>query len=151
MEHDNMDIKKVQFYTDQTLVLSRTVGSEKGAIVGGQLEFTNGQSANEITIPAYTPGVCEGISGDSLYISFDRPGNTIVFSALYANQFFTLSSPSWYGGIATVKYENQSYLVRCEGCGSASNAHLVVKKTEQTSTANRAPNVTRTMNGRMLK
>lgn len=150
MEHENIDLKKVQFYVDQTLVLSRTVGSEKGTVNNGQVEFNNAQALNEVTIPAYTPGVLEHISGDSLFISFDQPGNTLVFSALYANEYFSLSSPSWYGGIASVKYDNQSYQVRCDGCGSAVNAHLAVKKAEQIN-PNKPSNVNRTIMGRNVK
>src|SRR4051812_41567046 len=80
MEHDNIDIKKVQFYIDQPLVLRSTSGMEKGYVAGGAVAFNNEQSVNEIAIPAFTPGVCEKVSGDSLYISFDAPGKTIVFA-----------------------------------------------------------------------
>ncbi|MES2703642.1 MAG: hypothetical protein V4649_13455 [Bacteroidota bacterium] len=152
MEHDNMDVKKVQFYIDHALVMRRTSGSEKGSVNGGRVEFSNGQSVNEVTIPAFTPGVCERVSGDSLFVSFDAPGNTIVFSALYANQNYTVSSPNWYYGVADVMYDGQMYKAQCADCGSAANVRLAIRKSEQNNNvANRPANITKTVVGRKVR
>jgi hypothetical protein len=109
---------------------------------------------NEISIPAYTPGVCERMSGDSLYISFESVGKTIIFSALYANQYFVPSSESFYGGVANVTYDNKQYALYCPSCGSVANAKLVVRRTEQEQQPTNAATpitATHTMTGRTVK
>src|ERR1700744_1383979 len=77
LDHDGVDVTKIQFYIDQKLTLRRVMGSEKGGVKSGIILFDNGQYVNELVIPAYTPGVCEKTSGDGLKISFDAPGKTL--------------------------------------------------------------------------
>ncbi len=129
LDHDNIDITKVQFYIDQKLTLRRVMGSEKGAVKSGVIVFDNGQYINEIVIPAYTPGVCERISGDALKISFDAPGKTMEFAALYNNNNFILVGSNWHNGTVDIEYDNQTYQVSCS-CGSATDARLVVRRNQ---------------------
>jgi hypothetical protein len=148
LDQDKVDLKKIQFYIDQPLTLSRASHAARGQVQNGVVVFNNAPDMNRIVIPAYTPVVCERASGDSLMISFDMPNKTICFGALYANENFIIVSPSWYNGVAEITYDNQPYQVRCAGCGSAANAKLVIKKDEQPMVEN---NINRTIGGRTIK
>lgn len=129
LDHDHIDITKVQFYIDQKLTLRRVMGSEKGTVKSGIIIFDNGQYINEIVIPAYTPGICERISGDALKVSFDAPGKTIEFAALYNNNNFILVGSNWHNGTVDINYDNNTYQVSCV-CGSATDARLVVRRNQ---------------------
>ena len=129
LDHDNVDITKIQFYVNQKLILRRVMGSEKGKVQSGVILFDNGQYINELIIPAYTPGVCEQVNGDNLKISFDVPGKTIEFGALYNNNDFILVGSNWHNGTVDIDYDNQTYQVQC-GCNNAAEAKLVVKRNQ---------------------
>ena len=130
LEMNHADLKKIQFYVDQELILRRTNGVEKGIIKGGTVAYDNGQTVTEITIPAYTPGVCEFISGDSLMVSFDEPGNKFVFGALYANENFMLLGTNWYNGVTDINYDSKIYKVQCGTCGNAGDARLMIRRNQ---------------------
>ena len=138
LEHDNIDIKKIQFYLDQKLVLRRLMGSEKGTVKSGIILFDNGQYINELVIPAYTPGVCEKVDGDNLLISFDAPGKDLAFGALYGNNNFILVGTNWHMGMVDVIYDNSTYQVQCGSCSSAADAKLVVRKNQTYNKENAA-------------
>jgi len=129
LEHDNIDLKKIQFYVDQKLTLRRVMGSEKGKVQSGVILFDNGQYVNELVIPPYTPGVCESINGDDMKISFDVAGKTIEFGALYNNNDFILVGTNWHNGTVDINYDNGLYQVSCS-CGNAADARLVVRRNQ---------------------
>jgi hypothetical protein len=128
---NNIDIKKVQFFIDQKLILRRTLGSEKAEVQSGVILFEKGAYINEIIIPAFTPGVCESVNGDRLRISFEKQGNYIEFAALN-DVYFKLTGSNWdiYNGTTDINYENNTYKVQCASCSSAGEAKLVVIKKE---------------------
>jgi hypothetical protein len=130
LDHDNIDVTKVQFYVDQKLVLRRTMGSEKGTVKSGIIVFDNGQYVNEIEIPAFTPGVCEKANGDDLKVSFDVAGKTIEFAALYANNNFVLQGTNWHNGLVDINYDNQVYQVQCASCANVGDVKLLVRKNQ---------------------
>jgi len=138
IEHDNIDIKKIQFYVDRKLILRRLMGTEKGTVKSGIILFDNGQYINEVVIPAYTPGVCEKVDGDNLMISFDVPGKDIAFGALYDNNNFILVGTNWHMGMVDVLYDNSTYQVQCGSCSSAGDAKLVVRKNQTYNKENAA-------------
>ena len=129
LDHDGVNITKIQFYIDQKLTLRRVMGSEKGVVQSGVILFDNGQYVNELVIPAYTPGVCEVATGDDLKISFDAPGKTFEFGALYNNNNFILVGTNWHNGLVDILYDNQTYQVQCE-CNNAAEARLMVRKNQ---------------------
>lgn len=130
LDQDRADLKKIQFYIDKPLILRHTAASGSSAVKSGTVSYDNAQNVTEFTIPAYTPGICERVKGDSLYISFDAPQNSFVFAAVYANEQFMLQGTNWYNGVTDVMYDNKIFKVQCDGCGSAGEAKLVIKRSQ---------------------
>ncbi len=130
LEHDNIDITKIQFYVDQKLVLRRLQSNEKGTVKGGIILFNNDQEVKELVIPAFTPGVCEKVYGDNLKLSFDVAGKTLEFGALYGNNNFILVGTNWHQGMVDVMYDGSTYQVQCGSCSSAAEAKIVVRKNQ---------------------
>jgi hypothetical protein len=127
----NLDIKKVQFFIDQRLILRRTLGNQKSNIKGGQILFENGLYIHEVIIPKYTPGICEGIDGDRISISFELQNNDISFGPHGNNlQSFTLSARNWSNGTGELTYDNATYSVKCATCTNVAATTLLVKKSE---------------------
>ena len=131
VQNSNLDIKKVQFFVDQKLILRRSLGTQKSEIKSGVILFENGQYINEVIIPKYTPGICENVIGDKLMISFELQNNSIAFGPGGLNQdYFTLYARNWNNGSAEMTYDNNSYKVQCVTCSNVGEVRLVVKKSE---------------------
>lgn len=130
--NSNLDIKKIQFFVDQQLVMKRSLGSEKADVKSGEILFEKGEYVNEVIVPAFTPGVLETINGDRMKISFELQNNEIEFAALGDNEVFRLVGSNWNNanGTADILYENKVYRVQCGSCSSAGDAKLVVIKKE---------------------
>src|SRR6185312_631902 len=61
LEKENIDLKQVQFYVDQKLILARNLGDQKVVVNSGVVRLENGKFINEVIIPTLTPGVCESV------------------------------------------------------------------------------------------
>ena len=143
----NLDIKKVQFFIDQRLILRRSLGSQKSDIKGGQILFENGLYIHEIIIPRYTPGICEGVDGDRIAISFELKNNDIKFGPHGDNQqSFTLSARNWNNGAGELTYDNATYTVKCATCPNVAVTTLLVRKSE----AHRLQKTQRIVRGRRV-
>ncbi len=149
LDQDRADLRKIQFYIDKPLILRYTSTGGSSSVKGGTVAYDNLQNVTELTIPAYTPGVCEKVKGDSLYISFDAPQNSFVFAALYANEQFMLQGTNWYNGVTDVMYDNKIYKAQCDGCGSAGEVKLVIRKS-QAGNAGKTPAAGKVLAGRKL-
>ena len=144
---NNLDIKKVQFFIDQRLILRRTLGTQKSNIKGGQILFENGLYIHEVIIPKYTPGVCEGFDGDRISISFELQNNDVKFGPHGNNQeSFTLSARNWNNGTGEITYDNATYTVKCAACPNVALTTLLVKKSE----AHRLQKTQRIVRGRRV-
>lgn len=130
LDNDKADLRKLQFYTDRAITLRYTGSAGSGVIKSGTINYDQVQDVTEITIPAYTPGVCERVKGDSLYISFDAPQNAFVFAALYANENFLFQGTNWYNGVADVTYDGKTYKAACSDCGSVGEVRLMIRKAQ---------------------
>jgi hypothetical protein len=131
IENNHLDIKKVQFFVDQKLVLRRSLGTQKNDIKSGVILFENGQYINEVIIPRNTPGVCVGANGDRLMISFELQNNSVEFGPGGFNDgYFTLYAHNWSGGAAEMIYDNKNYKVQCATCLNVGDVKLMVRKSE---------------------
>lgn len=131
IENNHLDIKKIQFFVDQRLVLRRSLGVHKSDIKSGVILSENGQFINEVIIPKNTPGVCLGYTDDKLTVSFEVQNNSIEFGPGGMNgSYFTLYARNWSGGMADVTYDNKTYKVSCASCYNAGDVKLLVRKSE---------------------
>ena len=133
MEKQNIDLKEVQFYVDQKLILSRNMEDEKLVIKSGVVKIENGKHINEVVIPMLTPGLCEEVNDDKLMISFEKGNNTLAFgpgSGSYYNDF-VLYGTQWKNGTALVDYDAGKFRARCGTCSDVASTTLVIKKKEK--------------------
>lgn len=65
---NNQDIRKLQFFVDQTLILSRGLSNDKLYIDQGKVINQFGVNENKIELPALTPGVVEAIELSLIHI-----------------------------------------------------------------------------------
>ncbi len=149
VDRNNLDIKKLQFFVDQKLVMRRSLGKQKVDIKSGVIVFENGEYMQEIIIPAFTPGVCERSAGNQLQISFETSSNNISFAAMGDNTYFRLLGHNWDQryGTTEIVYDNQNYKVQCASCTNAGDAKLVVRKNQM----DRLQNSKRIVEGRKVE
>jgi len=143
----NIDLRKVQFFVDQQLVLSRFMDMNKAEVTSGVVKFLNGKYINEIVIPAYTPCVCDSVDVDGLRVSFEKGNNSFKFiNNKYSPDFFIFSGNNWKDGTCEVMYDKIPYRASCGSCGSAADVKLVVKQSD----IDKSDKKTKTLQGRRV-
>lgn len=126
---NNQDIRKLQFFVDQTIILSRGLSQDKLYIDQAKIVNQYGINENKIELPALTPGVVEAIEPDGLRISFESPNNNFKFiNNKYSPEFFAFSGTNWDNGTAEVAYKGTTYKASCGTCSSIADAKLVVRQ-----------------------
>lgn len=130
LRNNNQDIRKLQFFVDQTLVLSRGLSQDKLYIDQTKVINQTGVNENKIELQALTPGVVEAIDPDGLRVSFENgSNNTLKFiNNKYSPEFFIFSGTNWDNGSAEVNYKGTTYRASCGTCGSVADAKLVVRQ-----------------------
>jgi hypothetical protein len=132
LEKDNIDLKQVQFYVDQKLVLSRNLGEQKVEVHSGVVKLENGKYINEVIIPAFTPAVCEGTDNDKVMVSFEKGNNKLAFGpgSGYTFNEFVLYGTEWKNGSASVTYNSSKFRASCGSCSDVASVTLLIKKKE---------------------
>ena len=146
LERNNINLTQVQFYIDQKITLRRMGGNDRQMVKGGTIVSENTHFANEIVIPAFTPVVCDRVSGDSLMISFEAANNDIPFGALYGSNTYSVLGTNWINGSADVTYDNQTYRIICNSCENVAEVKLLIKETN----IDKPTNANKTIVGRKL-
>ncbi|MFY8091337.1 MAG: hypothetical protein ACOVMI_08790 [Chitinophagaceae bacterium] len=72
IEAKSLDFKKLQYYVDSDIELTREVKSDTAKITSGKLFFSNGKYINQIILKANTKGVCKHIYPNRLAIAFEE-------------------------------------------------------------------------------
>ncbi len=132
LEIDNIDLKLVQFYVDQKLVLTRNLGDQKVEVSSGVVKLEHGKFINEVIIPSLTPGICESTDNEKLLISFEKGNNKLSFgpgSGYFVNNY-VLYGTEWKNGTASVTYDFNKFRARCGSCQDVATATLVIRKSE---------------------
>jgi hypothetical protein len=142
----NVDVKRVQFYIDQKLILTRALDSAKAEVASGSVRFINGKLINEIIIPAYTPGIIESADLNGLRVSFEN-GNSFYFVPAEGEDKFVVAGNNWDNGTVEIPYDKNIYRAAAGVAnGSVADIKLVVKLTDVTKSDKK----TRTLQGRKL-
>lgn len=148
LERDNIDLKQVQFYIDQKLILSRNLGDQKVEVSSGVVKLENGKFINEVIVPAFTPGICESTDNDKLMVSFEKGNNDIAFGpgSGYTFNKYVLYGTEWRNGTAAVTFDSNKFRARCASCPDVASVTLVVRKNE----IDKIERKTRTLKGRTV-
>jgi hypothetical protein len=130
LEKDNIDLRQVQFYVNQKIVLSRNLGDQALAVHSGVVKIENGVYINEVVIPFLTPGVCDNVEGDKLMVSFEKGNNDLAFGpgSGYNYNNYVIYGADWKNGTTLVNYDAQKYRARCGSCADIASATLVIRK-----------------------
>ena len=148
LEKENIDLKQVQFYIDQKLILARNLGDQKTVVNSGVVKLENGKFINEVIVPAFTPGVCESTENDRLLISFEKGNNNIAFgpgSGYTFNQFVHYGT-EWRDGTAAVTFDSNKFRARCGTCADVASVTLFVRK----NVVDKFDRKSRTLKGRVV-
>lgn len=132
LEIQNIDLKEVQFYVDQKLILNRNLGAQDVSVKNGVVKLSNGKYINEVVIPSLTPGICMGTDNDKVLVSFEKGNSYLAFgpgSGFTANDY-VLYGTEWKLGTAMVTYDAEKFRARCGTCSDVASATLVIKKKE---------------------
>lgn len=132
LEKENIDLKEVQFYVDQKIILSRNLGDQKVEVKSGVVRLENGKYMNDVIIPALTPGICDATDNDKLMISFEKGNNDLAFGpgSGYTYNTYVLYGTEWKNGTAAVTYDSNKFRARCGTCSDVASATLVIRKSE---------------------
>lgn len=130
LEKENIDLKQVQFYVDQKIVLNRNLGDQKVEVSSGVVKLENGKYINEVIIPSLTPGICEGAEGDKLLISFEKGNSNLPFGpgSGYTFNEYSLYGAEWKNGTTAVMYDSNKFRARCGSCQDIASVTLLIKR-----------------------
>ena len=153
IEKAGVDIKQVQFYNSEEIILARQLNKEELKVAEGKVRIENGKDIEEIIIPANTPGICELNDEKTLKVSFDAgDGKTIPFlverrgDVVTSGSYFKIGAKKWVRTdrgrkVGKIDYEGQIYnIVR------GSESRLMIDK----AVMNRVKRDTRVAKGRKL-
>jgi hypothetical protein len=148
LEKENIDLKQVQFYVDQKLILDRNLGDQKIQVTSGVVKLENGKYINQVIVPAFTPGICESAEGDKLMISFEKGNNNLPFGpgSGYTFNEYSLYGTEWRNGTTAVTYDSNKFRARCGTCQDVASVTLLVRK----SILDKVERKSRTLKGRTV-
>lgn len=123
-----LDVRKLTFFIDQTVILSRGLDLSQYDIIDGKLINKSGTKENKIELLALTPGQIEAIEPDGLRVSFEKGNNMKFINNKYSPEFFIFSGSNWDRGTAEISYRGTTYRASCGTCSSVGEAKLVVRQ-----------------------
>ena len=134
LKASNIDVRKVQFYVDQQIVLSRNLTQGKTEVINGVIKFSNGNYVDEVIIQQHTPCVVDSVDYDGFRVSFGGgASNWFKFinsrQSTYPNNY-VCSGTNWKDGSADLLYNKLVYRGSCGTCGSLADVRLEVKQSE---------------------
>ncbi len=117
------DLKKIQFYVSQDIVLKRQLKTGSAEIVSGKIKMENGQQIEEVVIRKGTPEALVFSPKDNRFaISFEAEGDSkyLMFGSnpKYNDRFVLLAS-EWKRNVGDVTYDNKTYKVSSDAAFAA--------------------------------
>lgn len=105
------ELKKVQFYLSDDIVLYRELSSEEARIKDGKIKIKDGRKIEEIIFEEGTPGLLLfSPKQDRLAISFDQDDKYLMFgSNSKVGGKFVLLAKDWKKRTGQVTYGTQTY------------------------------------------
>ena len=112
-EWSDAELKRIQFYTSEDIVLVRELKKGDSEIVSGEIKIRNGKKVDEVVIKKGTPGVLLfRPKEDKFAISFEAGNDNrfLVFGASKKRRGqYRLQAKDWNRNYGKVKYEGKIY------------------------------------------
>jgi hypothetical protein len=109
------ELKKIQFYLSEDVILTRQMTSGESHITDGKIRIENGRRIEEIIIPAYTPGVLLFMPKEKRFaVSFDANDDDLylIFGPNpKMNNRYALLAKEWTDEQGKVHYNGNLYEV----------------------------------------
>lgn len=109
---DEGDLRSLQFYTSEELILTRGESEKSKSTEGGVLKIKDKDALDQVIIPAGTKCIVEGSEGQrTLKMRFGEEGDkTLVFGSIKKhNGVYSLMAKDWEYGRASVQYMDEEY------------------------------------------
>jgi len=106
------EIKSVQFYLSQDIVLYKTLNRDEAKVENGKIKFNERQKSKEILIAKGTPGVVIFLPKENRFaVSFENDDDKfLVFGPNpKLNERYTLLGKEWDDGYGEVTYGGEVY------------------------------------------
>ena len=133
LRENGLDVKKLKFYVENTIVLNKIATSGNLDITeNGILVNKKGLADNIIKITPQVAGMVESVENDGLRLNFGRPNSSLKFFNIAAQKNFTFSGDKFdkMNGSAEVPYNNSTYKATCEGCATVTEIKLLIKQVD---------------------
>ncbi|MEN0002927.1 MAG: hypothetical protein AAF798_02240 [Bacteroidota bacterium] len=108
------DLKKIQFYLSDDIVLRRQISDGSSEIISGEIKIVNGKEVEEVVIEEGTPGILLFMPKKNRFaISFeDSDARYLVFGPNpRASNRYVLMASEWNRKSGIVTYEEKKYRV----------------------------------------
>jgi len=117
------ELKRIQFYTSEDIVLYRQLNKGESEIVSGEIKIRNGKKVDEVVIKEGTPGILLFRPKENKFaISFES-GNDDRFLVFGASKKrggqYRLQAKDWGRRVGKVTYEGKTYTTSSESAYSA--------------------------------
>jgi hypothetical protein len=128
------DLRRIQFYLSEDIVMSRRLGGSASTIESGEIKIINGRKVEQVVIAKGTPGIALfSPSRDRLAVSFENGSDKryLMFgSNNKAGGRFVLLAKEWKRRAGTITYEEKLY--RVEGNSAYASLLVDLKKVNKT-------------------
>ena len=112
------DLKQIQFYLSNDIVLRRDYTRGSSQIIAGEIKVVNGRQIEQVTIPKGTPGVLLfQPKSDRMAISFEAGADSryLMFgSNPNKGKRYVLLASEWKNRRGKVKYDDRTYYTNTE-------------------------------------
>ena len=110
------ELKKIQFYTSQDIVLKRELSGGSSEIISGKIKIENGRQIEEVVIRKGTPGAfLFSPKNDRFAISFEEDGDSPRYLMFGPNPKFNdryaLLASEWKRNSGQVTYDGKKWSV----------------------------------------
>jgi len=117
------ELKKIQFYTSQDIILYRDIVEGDSKIVSGEIKIRNGRKVDEVRIKKGTPGVMLFRPKDNKFaISFEAGDDDrfLIFGAsAKRGGRYQLLAKDWKRNYGKVTYAGKTYRVNSDSAYAA--------------------------------
>ncbi len=128
IDEKELNIKRVQFYNSEKIILSRSIPHDEAEITNGEVKFENGQFIEEVLIRQGTPGICDEGDKKELDISFERGGDKVItFKLNELTGYYEIAVDYQPDGLNTIVYDSIRYKIQ----PSSENAKLMIRKDDK--------------------